>query len=256
MRDSGENAESSGRAGLIAQFGPFTLDVDQRRLARGPVALHLTPKAFDLLHLLVREAPRVVTKRELHERLWPDTFVTDASLAELVKEIRRVLNDHDRSAPVIRTAHRVGYALCLEIRQPAPAAASTRHWLVFRDRRVALHEGENIIGRDPSAGICVDAAKVSRRHARITIDGHDARLEDLGSKNGTTIGETPVQNATPLQDGDRLEFGGIPAAYRGSTAAVSTETRIAPRGRSTGSGPGRAASAPDTARARLRSSSV
>jgi len=253
MRDSGENAENSGRARLVARFGPFTLDVDQRRLARGPVALHLTPKAFDLLQLLVREAPRVVAKRELHERLWPDTFVTDASLAELVKEIRRVLDDRDRAAPVIRTAHRVGYALGPEVRHVAPAPVSIRHWLVFRGRREALDEGENIIGRDPGADVCLGAANVSRRHARITIDGQDARIEDLGSKNGTTIGESPVLDATPLQDGDRLGFGGICAVYRGSTAAMTTETHIEP-GRSTAGRPGRTASARDNSRARLRNS--
>jgi DNA-binding winged helix-turn-helix (wHTH) protein len=227
MSDSGETTENSASGFLISRFGPFTLDIAQRRLARGPVEVHLTPKAFELLRLLVHDAPRVLTKRELHQRLWPETFVTDASLVELVKEIRRALDDHERDAPVIRTVHRVGYALCLEVQHGAPVAASPRHWLVLRAHRAALGQGENVVGRDPAAEVCLDEAAVSRRHARLTIDGSDAWLEDLGSKNGTTIDATPVVGPTRLQDGDRLAFGGIAALYR-SPAAMTTETRNEP----------------------------
>jgi DNA-binding winged helix-turn-helix (wHTH) protein len=62
---------------VIVRFGAFTLDDARRALLRGDTAIHLTPKAFDLLALLASEAPRVVNKTELHERLWPGTFVSD-----------------------------------------------------------------------------------------------------------------------------------------------------------------------------------
>ena len=62
---------------------------------RGDAVVHLTAKAFDLLALLVDEAPRVVRKAELHERLWPGTFVSEAALGALVKELRRALEDRD-----------------------------------------------------------------------------------------------------------------------------------------------------------------
>jgi DNA-binding winged helix-turn-helix (wHTH) protein len=55
---------------VIVRFGTFVLDSDRRQLTRDGVAIHLTPKAFDLLALLADEAPRVVRKTELHERLW------------------------------------------------------------------------------------------------------------------------------------------------------------------------------------------
>ena len=80
-------------------------------MTRGGEDLHLTPKAFDLLLLLVEAAPRVVPKAELHTRLWPDSFVADTTLVGLVKEVRRVLGDTDAAAPLIRTVARVGYAL-------------------------------------------------------------------------------------------------------------------------------------------------
>ena len=62
-------------------------------MRNGDTSIHLTPKGFDLLALLVSEAPRVVPKAELHQRMWPGTFVSDATLVGLVKEVRRALHD-------------------------------------------------------------------------------------------------------------------------------------------------------------------
>ena len=80
---------------LTARFGPFTLDGGGRRLSRDAEEIHVTPKAFDLLLLLVDQAPRVIPKTELHERLWPGTFVSDATLVGLIKELRRALDDYN-----------------------------------------------------------------------------------------------------------------------------------------------------------------
>jgi DNA-binding winged helix-turn-helix (wHTH) protein len=225
MTKPGEKSENSESVRTQSRFGPFTVDAVRRQLARGAVPIHLTPKAFDLLLLLVREAPRVVSKGELHERLWPDRFVTDASIAELVKEIRRALGDHDRAAPIIRTAHRIGYALGLDVDAVPTRPAVALHWLIFHDRRVGLHEGENVIGRDPEAHVWLDQAGVSRRHARITIAGNEVQLEDLASKNGTTIGGKKMAGPVPLEDGDRIGLGASTAVYRRSTKGMSTETR-------------------------------
>ena len=225
MSKPGANPESSRRDDGTLRFGPFALDGASRRLTRGAAAIHLTPKAFDLLHVLATEAPRVVSKRELHERLWPDTFVSDASLVELVKELRRALDDRNLEAPVIRTAHRVGYALALDVDVATPARPRGRHWLVFRDRRIALVEGDNVIGRGPEAEVWIDEAGVSRRHARIVIDGANVQLEDLGSKNGTTRADARVTGPVVLCDGDRIAFGGMAAVYRHSSTGMSTDTR-------------------------------
>jgi DNA-binding winged helix-turn-helix (wHTH) protein len=210
---------------MAVQFGPFTLDAARRHLLREGEVAHLTPKAFDLLLLLVNEAPRVISKRELHERLWPATFVSDATLVGLVKELRRALHDHDDRAPVIRTVHRIGYALCPEVHAAGPGArARAWHWLVFRGRRIVLRDGDNIIGRDPGSDVWLDIAGVSRRHARIIVGDHDASLEDLGSKNGTTVGDGRVQQPVALQDGASIAFGPVTGVYRTSTAGMSTET--------------------------------
>ena len=220
-----EKSESSESKGIKSRFGPFTIDAARRQLARGTVLIHLTPKAFDLLLLLVREAPRVVSKSELHDRLWPESFVTDASIAELVKEIRRALADSDRAAPVIRTAHRIGYALGLDVDDVPARPPMARHWLILSGRRVGLHEGENIIGRDPEAHVWLDEAwsvTTSCAHHRCR---NEVQLEDLGSKNGTTIGGRKMKGPVALDDGVRIVFGAFTAVYRRSADGMSTETR-------------------------------
>jgi DNA-binding winged helix-turn-helix (wHTH) protein len=209
-------------------FGVFTLDAPGRLVTRNGGAVHLTPKALDLLIVLVAEAPRVVTKRELHTRLWTDTFVSDATLTGLVKELRRELDDRDRTAPVIRTAHGVGYAFGAETEgavPTAPALPLASHWIVLRGRRIALQEGVNIVGRDPEADVWLDGTGVSRRHARIIVGETDVRLEDLGSKNGTTVRGEALDRQVNLQDGDQIGFGATPCVYRIARTGISTETR-------------------------------
>jgi DNA-binding winged helix-turn-helix (wHTH) protein len=216
---------NSGGTGVPVRFGPFCLDLPSRQLVRGAEAVHLTPKAFDLLAFLIGEAPRVVTKTELHERLWPGTFVSDATLVSLVKELRRALEDRDPHRRIIRTVHRVGYAFCshAEIAQsPAPRIS---HWLLVQGRRVALLPGETVIGRDPHSTVCLDSAGVSRRHARIVVEEERVLLEDLGSKNGTVLGATRVSQAV-LQDGDRIHVGPMLLVYRTSRLGMSTETQM------------------------------
>jgi len=210
----------------MVRFGAFTFDASTRRLLRAEADVHLTRKAFDLLALLVLDAPRVVTKTELHGHLWPATFVSEATLVGLIKELRRALDDHDRSAPVIRTVHGVGYAFTATVeRLPDRAAGTSRHWVDVNGRHIRLEEGENVIGRDPSSRIWVDLATISRRHARILVRGEGALLEDLGSKNRTKVDETAVDGQVWLKDGDRIQVGSILVVYRSSPSSIATQTQ-------------------------------
>lgn len=197
-------------------FDRFTLDPEARRLLEEGREIHLSPKAFDVLETLIDRRPAVVTKAELQERIWPDTFVVDATLNVVIAEIRRLLQDDPAAPRFIRTVHRVGYAFCGDASVAAPQAAHTasRCWLAWDDHTVQLGEGENVIGRDPRCAVWVDASGVSRRHARIVVSGDDATLEDLGSKNGTFVAARAIDSARKLDDGDVIQVGSTALKFR------------------------------------------
>lgn len=206
-------------------FGSFQLDTIAHRLLRDRQEIHLRPKAFALLALLLEAAPRIVPKREIHDRLWPRGVVADATLVALVKELRRALGDADRRSPIIRTVHGVGYAFNVPV--SAPAVRVVAHWLTANDReRLPLIDGENVVGRDPQTNLWLDYATVSRRHARISVcDGH-AVIEDLGSKNGTSVTGRTVVEPAELRDGDRIGFGRVVLTYRHSAVGSPTVTEV------------------------------
>jgi DNA-binding winged helix-turn-helix (wHTH) protein len=208
----------------MRRFGGFLFDAGTRQLTRGGSDVHLTPKAFDLLALLLEAAPRVVPKAELHQRLWPKSFVSDATLVGLIKELRRALDDRDRDAPIIRTVPRVGYAFCAATAPVQAAAMGPSSWIVVAGQRLPLREGENTIGRDPLSTVWINVASVSRHHARIVLNGMRAVLEDVGSKNGTTVGDEALRAAHELRDGDRITFGRVDAIYCTSESGIPTVT--------------------------------
>ena len=80
-------------------------------------------------------------------------------------------------------------------------------------RRFVLGWGVNTVGREPSSTVCINDASVSRGHARITIDGDQATIEDLKSKNGTTVMGETITGPTLLNDGDEVEFGHVKGWY-------------------------------------------
>lgn len=210
---------------MALQFGAFQIDHARRLLSSGGQALHLTPKAFDLLWLLAESAPRVVTKAEIHARLWRGGAVTDATLTGLVKEIRRTLTDCGADAPVIRTVHRIGYAFEAGVMRP-PAVADGGHWLIAGRRHIVLKPGENIIGRDPAAEVQIDHVTISRRHARLTVQATQAVLEDLGSKNGTSLRGKPLEGPVTLCSGDEFICGELVITYRRTNVAAPTATMM------------------------------
>lgn len=98
-----------GPAADYFEFGPFRLEVSARSLYRGEEFVPLTPKAFDLLQLLVEEAGRLVTKEEILARVWPDAFVEEGSIANNISLLRKVLNPFFAGDGPIATVARRGY---------------------------------------------------------------------------------------------------------------------------------------------------
>ena len=210
-------------------FATFTLDGDSRQLTRDGREIHLTPKAFQLLVMLAGSRPNVLTKAVLQERLWPDTFVAEANLSNLVAEIRAALGDPGRAPRWIRTAHGFGYAFCGEAATlpsvPDIGADRPRYWLEWGRRRFPLLIGEYVVGRDPDVDIRLDASTVSRRHARLVVTPAGTILEDFGSKNGTRLGSDRVTSPVPLADGDTIHIGSLLVTFHVRAPQGSTETQ-------------------------------
>ena len=215
-----------GSPRYIVRFAEFTFDADTRQLMKGGQDIHLSPKAFELLLILIDNRPRAVSKADLQARLWPDAFVTEANLPGLVKELRRALGDNPRRARFLRTLHGFGYAFAAEVNDEVGRATrsidATTFWIVA-DSQHRLSEGANILGRDPEANVWVNRPGVSRRHARIVVTRDQAILEDLGSTNGTWIGGERVTTPTPLGDGDEIRLGPVTVTLRLRRTAASTE---------------------------------
>jgi DNA-binding winged helix-turn-helix (wHTH) protein len=212
---------------MRVRFGDCVFDSEMRQLQRGAAAIDLPPKTHLLLETLLDQRPRPVSKQALQERLWPDTFVAESNLARLVAELREAVGDDGREPQLIRTVHRFGYAFAGEVQSHAPerrAAAVACGWLRWRDRDYPLSEGDNLLGRGEDCVVALPSGKVSRRHARIRVTQGEAVLEDLGSKNGTYVGERRVEGPTLLADGDEIRIGSVVLAFRARPSAGSTET--------------------------------
>jgi TolB-like protein/DNA-binding winged helix-turn-helix (wHTH) protein/Tfp pilus assembly protein PilF len=96
-------------------FGPFTLDAAERLLLRDKSPVPLTPKAFETLLVLVENAGRLTEKQELLSRVWPDTFVEEATLAKNVSTLRKALGDSTESEEYIQTVPKRGYRFVAEV---------------------------------------------------------------------------------------------------------------------------------------------
>jgi DNA-binding winged helix-turn-helix (wHTH) protein len=210
---------------MRVKFHDFILDSDTKELLRQEQSVPLSPKAFQLLEILIENRPKALSKSELHDRLWPKTFVVDANLSNLTGEIRRALDDDPRQPRYVRTVHRFGYAFradTVDLARSDPSSVVCR--LIWSNGSATLREGEHILGRDADAEVFLDSPSVSRRHARIRIaDGH-ATFEDLGSKNGSSVGGRHAHGPVPLADGDVITTGIIELTFRMVRPAVPTET--------------------------------
>jgi DNA-binding winged helix-turn-helix (wHTH) protein len=222
----GSGTRHSAKPTVRLQFDDLTFDPDSRQLWSNGTEARLSPKAFDLLSLLIERRPRAVSKADIHERLWPGTFVSDSSLPSLVSEIREAIDDHRRKPRLLRTLHGFGYAFQAPEAQAPPDAASSapKGWLTGTTEEIALSAGENVLGREGPDVILLKSGAVSRRHARIVIDARGAVVEDLGSKNGTYVNDRRVSGPTAVNEGDQVRIGSLLFTFRSSQPASTTET--------------------------------
>jgi len=115
----------SGRVPVRYSFGLFALDVDRHVLTRSGEPIALPPKGFDLLCLFLRSNGDVLEKDRIMRALWPETFVEEANLSNLIALLRRALGDSPARSNYIHTVPKVGYRFVASVNtsqgKPAPA---------------------------------------------------------------------------------------------------------------------------------------
>src|SRR6266851_1284818 len=128
----------------IYEFGPFRLDPAERMLLGEGQVLALTPKGFDLLFVLVRNAGRIVGKDELMREVWPDTFVEENNLTVNISALRKVLGEGSSDQRYIQTVPRRGYRFAASVRQSVESVS------LARGRTEATEaDSDSLVGREP-----------------------------------------------------------------------------------------------------------
>ena len=188
-----------------------------QRTAPGPRRIHLSPKAFDVLEILLARRPKVVTKEVLLQEVWAGKIVEEANLAIVIGEIRKALGDDSKSPESVVTVPRRGYRFAAAVEDldgsPAPDEY-VRWWLTWKDKTLPLRQGENWVGRHPACSIWINAASVSRNHARILVGSERVVVEDRGSRNGTFVDGKRIEGPHVLVDGSTVTFGSESVTFR------------------------------------------
>src|SRR5712692_2411960 len=152
MGDLGKERESSPTDGCVYRFGQFVLDSRKRLVSRTDSPVSLTPKAFDVLLFLVQNPNRLVTKEELLQAVWGDTFVEEGNLTQYISHLRKALGDNSEDTRLIVTIARKGYQFTVDF-TVAEAAATAKHAAV----QVSTVE-RSIADLQPTRGRTVDVA--------------------------------------------------------------------------------------------------
>ena len=150
------------------RFGAFTVDPAAYTLRRAGDPVPLSPRPFDLLVYLLRNAQRLVTKDELLDALWPGVVVTENTLTQAVSELRRALHDTPGAPRCIETVPRRGYRWIAAIRPDGPGEDSVRPRP--SGRTIAVIDFANLAGDDALAWLASGIAETVTNDLR-TLDG-------------------------------------------------------------------------------------
>jgi TolB-like protein/DNA-binding winged helix-turn-helix (wHTH) protein/Flp pilus assembly protein TadD len=172
LGDPGKDTKSSLADGYLYRFGQFALDSRKRSLSRADSPVSLTPKAFDVLLFLARNPNRLVTKEELLQAVWGDTFVEEGNLAQYIYYLRKALGDDSEDDRLIVTIARKGYQFTARV-TVAEAADTAKQAAV----QVSTAEG-SLTDTQPAVQSPVDSAvpKAPRHWRKAAVVGASAVL--------------------------------------------------------------------------------
>lgn len=99
----------------VYYFGSFCLNEAEQQLLRNGEPIRLSPKAFDVLLVLIQNRGSLVTKDRLLEEVWPDVFVEEANLTVNIASLRKVLAEDDAERQCIETVPKRGYRFVAKV---------------------------------------------------------------------------------------------------------------------------------------------
>src|SRR4051812_15677135 len=219
------------------EFGPYHLDCDERSLTRDGKPVHLQPKTFDLLLLLVSSAGHLVQKPEIRQRVWPDAFVDDVNMAQHISILRRALRDGENGCRYIETVPRLGYRFAGVLRQlagengaadgsetaPSPLAtelnkASVVASLALSRKIKALVLGIVIIAGAIAAGVALRGGAHTGPITRIAV-------LPLANLSGDASQDYFAEGMTEALISDLSKLGGVQVISRGSVMRYKDSNR-------------------------------
>lgn len=238
-RDMPRGHRTTGSTRGAFRLDEWLVEPDLGLLSRHGEEVRLEIKIMDVLVYLARHASKVVTRQQIIDGVWDGGFISDNTLTHAIAELRRALGDDASNPEYVETIHRRGYRLLKQVtdveRRPTRGLGRPSRFRILIDSRVVqLREGKNLIGRLPEAAVCVSSVQASRHHARIVVGDFTAYLEDLSSKNGTSLNGTPVRGRVPLHDGDWIYLGDGVVAMQfievGDSAPTEVPDAVTPTG--------------------------
>ena len=200
-------------------LGDWTVEPTLDRITRDGQEVRLRPRAMDVLVCLAVEAGKLASKQDLIDAVWRTEFVSDHALTQVIAELRTALGDNARDPSYIENIPRRGYRLVATVTPAAVSVGpvskvSVPFTLEGLEGNYSLAPGPNVIGRSEDADISIDRTEASRYHAKISVEGTNAVIEDLNSKNGTFVNGKRLDQPTPLSNGDEIWIGRGVAHYR------------------------------------------
>ena len=222
-------------------FAEFELDTAAYALRRNGERVRLERLPMELLLLLLEARGAVVDRDRIHETLWGrDVFVdAQAAINTAIRKLRRALHDDSAHPRYIETVPGKGYRFMAPVRESPELTGTGQHahpqgqtgararfpaYSVRRGREeFPLHDGDNVVGREPDAQVYLEHPSVSRRHAMISIQQNQVLLHDLESRNGTFLDGRRIDAPSPIHDGAVIGAGPIALTFHVLAGPPSTK---------------------------------
>jgi len=150
--------------GRVYRFGEYSVLADERIVMRGHERVHMTPRVFHLLLILVENAGRLVSKETLLNEIWQDSFVEEGNLNSTVSRLRKILGETKDEKKYIETIPRVGYRFIADV-ELVPQAETVRPPVVAPNvDSPGIVDAEHIAEPEPAS--VVGTSKPTERNQR------------------------------------------------------------------------------------------